>query len=249
MLEIVQLFAAARGVGDVFEQDDQFVVVARRVVDQAAAGAFAVRAFPGLLPEGAGGDVLECGIYSHLAGRLSGMALRVDAQYPAGLLVDVRKQVVDRFARFVAQDVDAQVADRQVFDQLCEVAVIALRRLVTLIDGGQFGIFGSAFRNAADGSENRADARQRIVGGSHGSDLQASVAVGRDERFVERVGDLEGGAAGVNARPVLLAGQQVDLLERNAGAICAEKVRRQPRTGHFALSEVELPPSDAGGVE
>jgi len=31
MLEIVQLFAAARGVGDVFEQDDQFVV-ARRVV-------------------------------------------------------------------------------------------------------------------------------------------------------------------------------------------------------------------------
>ena len=32
--------------------------------------------------------------------------------------------------------VDAQVADRQVFDQLCEVAVIALRRLVTLIDGG-----------------------------------------------------------------------------------------------------------------
>ena len=39
-------------------------------------------------------------------------------------------------ARFVAQDVDAQVADRQVFDQLCEVAVIALRRLVTLIDGG-----------------------------------------------------------------------------------------------------------------
>jgi len=74
------------------------------------------------------------------------MALRVDAQYPAGLLVDVRKQVVDRFARFVAQDVDAQVADRQVFDQLCEVAVIALRRLVTLIDGGQFGIFGSAFR-------------------------------------------------------------------------------------------------------
>ena len=141
MLEIVQLFAAACGVGDVLEQDDQFVVVARRVVDQAAAGAFAVRAFPGLLPEGAGGDVLECGdvfqgIYSHLAGRLSGMALRVDAQYPAGLLVDVRKQVVDRFARFVAQDVDAQVADRQVFDQLCEVAVIALRRLVTLIDGG-----------------------------------------------------------------------------------------------------------------
>ena len=60
----------------------------------------------------------ECvwGIYSHLAGRLSGMALRVDAQYPAGLLVDVRKQVVDRFARFVAQDVDAQVADRRVFD-------------------------------------------------------------------------------------------------------------------------------------
>ena len=83
--------------------------------------------------------MLECGnvfqgIYSHLAGRLSGMALRVDAQYPAGLLVDVRKQVVDRFARFVAQDVDAQVADRQVFDQLCEVDVIALRRLVTLID-------------------------------------------------------------------------------------------------------------------
>ena len=54
------------------------------------------------------GDVFQ-GIYSHLAGRLSGMALRVDAQYPAGLLVDVRKQVVDRFARFVAQDVDAQV--------------------------------------------------------------------------------------------------------------------------------------------
>ena len=198
--------------------------------------------------------MLECrdvfqGVYSHFAGRFPGMVLRADAQYAAGLLVDVRKQVIDRFARFVAQDVDTQVADRQVFDQLCEVAVIALRRLVTLIDGGQVGIFGSAFRDAAYGPENRSDARPRIVAGLHGSDLQTSAAVGRDERFVERVGDLERGAAGVNACPVLLAGQQVDFLERNAGAVCAEKFRRQLRTGHLALSEVELPPSDTGGVE
>ena len=83
VLEIGQLLPAARGFGDVFEQDDQFVVIARSVVDQAAADVSG-RAFPSVLPVGARGDALEYGdmvpgVHSHLAGCFAHIIPRADA--------------------------------------------------------------------------------------------------------------------------------------------------------------------------
>ena len=254
LLGTPKLFLVAPGFGDVFEQDDQLVVVVRGIVDQAAAIASRIRSLPEVFPGVSGGDVHESrdillGIHTRFAGRFSGEVLRADAQYPACLLVDVRKQVIDGPVGFVAQDVDAQVADRQMFDQLREMAVIALRRLVVLVDGGEFRALGVAARDAAHAAEGRAGIRPRIGAYFHGFDLQTLVAVRRDECLIERVGDFECGAAGVDLRAVFFSGKQANFVERDARTIRAEEFSCQRGAGHFAFSEIELPPSDVRCVE
>ena len=188
-------------------------------------------------------------VRSRFDGRFSGKVLRTDAQYPARLLIDVRKQVIDGLACLVAQDVDADIADRQVLDQLCKVAVIALRRLVALIDGGEFRALGVAARDAAHAAEGRAGIRPRIGAHLYGFDLQTPVAVCRDECFVERVGDFERCAAGVDPCAVFFSGEQANFVESDVRTIRAEEFCCQRGAGHFALFEIETPPSDARCVE
>ena len=135
------------------------------------------------------------------------------------------------------------------FDQLREMAVIALRRLVALVDGGEFRALGVAARDAAHAAESRAGIRPRIGSYFHGFDLQTLVAVRRDECLIERVGDFECGAAGVDLRAVFFSGKQANFVERDARTIRAEEFSCQRGAGHFAFSEIELPPSDVRCVE
>ena len=242
-------------VRDVEDQDDDFRRVVGGVVEETAAVAAGLGGMPLVhlvISQPDGRQLVDMLVYGevYFAGRLVEVVGGVYAQNLLRRLVDREEEVIGRPAVVVVEQPDAEVADRQMVEQLVHVLVLPQRRVIVAFEREDVRLFPVGDRNALEVAEEfDALLRVRLFADELGVNPYFAFRQYEGKRFVEMVSDLERQEFVVYPFPVILARQRHQFPDR--GPVAAESQQVDDIVGEeqFARAEIRLPPPHAGGVE
>ena len=186
----------------------------------------------------------------YFAGGLVEVISGVYAQNLLRRLVDREEKVVGRLAVVVVEQPDAEVADRQVVEQLVHVFVLLQHRVIVAFEREDVRLFPAGDRNALEVAEEfDALLRVRLFADELRMDPYFAFRQYDGERFVEMVSDLERQEFVVYPCPVIFARQRHQFPD--CGPVAAESQQIDDVVGEeqFARAEIRLPPPHLGRVE
>ena len=241
-------------VRDVEDQDHDLRRVVGGVVEEAAAVAAGFGGMPLVhlvIPQPDGRQLVDVPVYGdvYFAGGLVEVIGGVYAQNLLRRLVDREEKVVGRPAVVVEQP-DAEVADRQVVEQLVHVFVLLQHRVIVAFEREDVRLFPAGDRNALEVAEEfDALLRVRLFADELRMDPYFAFRQYDGERFVEMVSDLERQEFVVYPCPVIFARQRHQFPD--CGPVAAESQQIDDVVGEeqFARAEIRLPPPHLGRVE